>query len=89
MGYFLANGEAVSTPKEVNDKVSGIGTCKFEFSTLKNHYKDIHNDILDKGSKKPQKWGVFSPKSPPEDAKQSFSRLGATNYTLITVVSPF
>ena len=57
-GVFLANGEAVSTPKEVNDEVSGIGTCKFEFSTIKNHYKDIHNDILDKSLKKPQN-GVF------------------------------
>ena len=34
-GVFLANGEAVSTAKEVNDEVSGIGTCKFEFSTIK------------------------------------------------------
>ena len=61
---FLANGETISTPKRVNDEASAIGTCKFEFSTIKNHYKDIHNDILDKSSKKPQKWGVFSPKSP-------------------------
>ena len=63
-GVFSKWGD-LSTPKRrVNDEVSGIGTCKFEFSTIKNHYKDIHNDILDKSSKKPQKWGVFSPKSP-------------------------
>ena len=57
-GYFLSDWEAVSTQKEVNDEVSGIGTCKFEFSTIKNHYKDIHNDILDKSLKRPQN-GVF------------------------------
>ena len=45
-------------PKKVNNKVSGIGTCKFEFSIIKNHYNNIHNDILDKHQKKPQK-GCF------------------------------
>ena len=58
MGVFLADGEAVSTQKEVNGEVSDIGTCKFEFSTIKNHYKDIHNGILDKILKKAQN-GVF------------------------------
>ena len=53
-----AFGGFLATPKRVNDEFLGIGTCKFEFSTIKNHYKDIHNDILDKSLKKPQK-GVF------------------------------
>ena len=62
--FFSQYGEAVSTPKEVNEEVSGIGTRKFEFSTIKTHYKDIHNDILDKSTKKPQKWGVLALKVP-------------------------
>ena len=78
----------LSTPKRVNDEVSGIGNCKFEFSTIKNHYKDIHNNILDKSLKK-QKWGVFSPKSPPGDANQSFPGVGGTTYAFITIVSVF
>ena len=45
---FLANEGDVSPPKRVNDEVSGIETCKFEFSTIKHHYKDILNGILDK-----------------------------------------
>ena len=53
-----------TTQKRVNDKVSGIGTCKFEFSSLKNHYNDIHNCISTNIRKKPQK-GVFSPKRAP------------------------
>ena len=28
---------AVSFPKQVNDNVSGIGICNFEFCTIKNH----------------------------------------------------
>ena len=31
---------------------------KFEFGTIKNHYSDIHNDILDKRHKSSQK-GYF------------------------------
>ena len=85
---FLANGETVSTPKKVNDEISGIGTCKFEFSTIKNHYKDIHNDIFDKSSKNP-KMGAFSPKSPPGDVNPSFAGVGGTTCTFITIVSVF
>ena len=51
--------------KWVNDEVSGNGTRKIEFSTIKNHYKDIHNGILDKHYKKAPKRGVFSPKRAP------------------------
>ena len=40
--------------KKVNDDFSGTGTCKFEFSTIKSHHKDIHNNILYKSSKRPQ-----------------------------------
>ena len=42
---FLAHGDAVVIPKQTNDEFSGIGTSKFEFSTIINHYKDMHNGI--------------------------------------------
>ena len=45
-------------PKKVTDDVSCNGICKFEFCTVKNHYSDIHNDILDKHQKSPKK-GYF------------------------------
>ena len=68
-GVFLAlkvaRGRETHHPKRVNNKVSGIGTCKFEFNTIKHHYNDIHNDILDKHQKKSPERGVFSPKRAP------------------------
>ena len=71
---FLANGETVLTPTWVNDEFSGIGTCKFEFSTIKTYYKDIHNNILDKSQKKPPKWGVSSPKKVSREHEPEFCR---------------
>ena len=56
--FILANGETLSTPKRENEKVSGIGTCKFEFSAVKTTIKTYIIDILDKSSEKPQN-GVF------------------------------
>ena len=44
--------------KKENDKVSWSGIFKFECGTVKIHYKDKHNDILDKHHKKSPK-GVF------------------------------
>ena len=62
LGLFMPIGDAVSVPKKVNDDVSCNDICKFEFNTIKNHYSNIHNDILDKHQKRPQE-GIFSPKS--------------------------
>ena len=50
-----ANGDAVSTPKHVKNEVSGVRNGKFEFGTIKNHYIDIYDVILDKLQKKPPK----------------------------------
>ena len=50
--------------KWVNGDVSGIGTCKFEFSTIKNPYNDIQNGIFDNHHKKPQKWCFLALKVP-------------------------
>ena len=72
LGAFLGD---LSTPKRVNEEFSGIGTCKFEFSTIKNHYKDIHNDILDKSLKKPQN-GVFLALKGPRGREPEFCRGG-------------
>ena len=44
--------------KWVKVQILGIGTCKFEFSVIKNSYKDIHNGILTNIRKKASK-GVF------------------------------
>ena len=67
-GVFLAlkvpRGRETHPKKRVNDKVSGIWTCKFEFSTIKSHYNDIQNGILDKHQKSPKR-GVFCPKRAP------------------------
>ena len=62
LGAFLAI--KVPRGREPDSKmgereVSGIGTCKFEFSTIKNPYNDIQNGIFDNHHKKPQKRGVF------------------------------
>ena len=64
-------GTRNTSQKRVNDKVSNIGTCKFEFTTIKNHYNDIHNGILDKQQKKPQK-GVFLALKEPPGHTQSY-----------------
>ena len=61
LGAFLAiktPGTRTRFQKWVNGEVSGIGTCKFEFGTIKNPYNDIQNGIFDNHQKKPQK-GVF------------------------------
>ena len=55
---FLAIGETYPLESGQMMEVSCIGNCKFEFSTIKNHYKDIHNAILDKSLKK-TKMGCF------------------------------
>ena len=62
----------VGGPKIVNDIFAGIETFKFEFSTIKNHYNDIHNDILDKQRKKPQKGCFLALKEPPEHTPKSY-----------------
>ena len=59
LGRFQPPGGVTTRPKRKNDEVSSTGTCKFEFSAIKNHYKDIREDILDKYQKSPQK-GAFS-----------------------------
>ena len=69
----------VGGPKSVNDKIPGIGTCKFEFATIKNHYNDIHNGILDKHQKKPQK-GHFSPKRAPGHTQELSRSTDKQNY---------
>ena len=76
---FLANGEAVSTPKQENYEVLGIGTHKFEFGTIKT--QDIHKWHFEQKSEKVTKMGCFSPKSPSVDANQSFAGVGGTNCT--------
>ena len=58
LGLFKPIRDVVTIPKKANDAFSPTGICKFEFSTIKNHYKDIHDDILDKHQKKPPK-GMF------------------------------
>ena len=65
LGLFKAHRDTVSIPKKVNNEVSCDGICKFEIGTIKNHYKDIHNDIFDKHQKKPPK-GVFLTLKVPE-----------------------
>ena len=50
-----ANGDAVSTPKHVKNEVSGVRNGKFEFSTIKNHYKDIYDVIWTNFTKSPQR----------------------------------
>ena len=52
-------GRGPDSQKWVNGEVSGIGTCKFEFSNIQNPYNDIQNGIFDKHQKKPPKRGVF------------------------------
>ena len=72
LGYILAPGDAKHIPKKVNYKVSGIETCKFEFSTIKTHHNNIHNGILEKHQNKAHKRGVFSSKlkEPPGHTKE-------------------
>ena len=72
-GLFKAHRDAVSVPKKVNDKVSCDGIRKFEIGTMKTHYKDIHNDILEKHQKKPRK-GVFLALKEPPGHTQELSR---------------
>ena len=70
LGALLAikvpRGREPDSKKWVNGEVSGIVTCKFEFSTIKNPYNDKDNGIFDNHHKKPQKGVFFSPKSPQE-----------------------
>ena len=61
LGLFKPIRDTVSVPKKVNDDVSCNDICKFEFNAIKNHYSDIHNDILDRHQKNPQKGVFFSP----------------------------
>ena len=61
---FLAHGITVAIPKQRNDELSGIGTSKFEFSTIINHYEDIHNGILHKKQKTHKMGGVLALKVP-------------------------
>ena len=62
--FWPISGDTSQIPKLPNNEVSGIGTSKFEFSTIKNHYKDIHNGISDKDQEKALKKGTSIPKSP-------------------------
>ena len=62
---FLSPRGCGIRPKKANDAFSPNGICKFEFGTIKNHYKDIHKNILDKHQKKPPK-GVFLALKAPE-----------------------
>ena len=64
-------------PKRVNDEVSSTMTCKFDFSTIENHYKDMHNDIFDKHLKSPQK-GCFLALKVLGDVNQISPRLNGT-----------
>ena len=48
LGLFKPIGPLYPFQKKVNDEVSCDGICKFEIGTIKSHYKDIYNDILDK-----------------------------------------
>ena len=68
---FKPIGDAVSVPKKVNDDVSCNDICKFEFGTTKNHYSDIHNDILHKHQKSSQR-GYFLALKSPRDTNQFF-----------------
>ena len=70
---FKPMRDAVSVPKKVNDDVSCNDICKFEFSTIKRRYSDIHNAILDKHQKKPQK-GVFLALKAPGGHEPEFFR---------------
>ena len=63
--YYSPFPTKVGGLKRVNDTFTGIETCKFEFSTIKNHYNDIHNDILDKHQKKAHKGAFLALKEPP------------------------
>ena len=81
--------DPVSVPKKVNNEVSCDGICKFEIGTIKNHYKDIDNDILDKRQKKPPKRGIFSPKSPRGTQTRVFSGVSSNSFMFITIVFTF
>ena len=63
LGHFQAHRGWFLHSKKVNDDVSCNDICKFEFGTIKKHYSDIHNDILDKRQKSPQK-GYLALKAP-------------------------
>ena len=63
-----ANGDAVSTPKHVKNEVSGVRNGKFEFSTIKNHYKDIYDVIWTNFRKSPPK-GVLRRQEGPGSKK--------------------
>ena len=79
----MAHGDAVVIPKQTNDEFSGIGTSKFEFRTIINHYKDIHNGILHKNQKNHKK-GVFLALKVPEGREPEFSGIGSGNCRFIT-----
>ena len=68
LGAFLAlkvpPGTRTRFQKWVNGEVSGIGTCKFEFSTIKTPITTYKMDFLTIVRKSPQKGVFFSPKSP-------------------------
>ena len=57
-------GGANEIPKLVNDEVSAIGPCKFEFCTLKTHIKTYIMAFSTKTSKSPKQGVVFNPKIP-------------------------
>ena len=84
LGVFLAlispQGTWNTSQQKVNDKVSCIGTYKFEFSTIKNHYNDIHNGILDKHQKKPQKGCFLALKEPPGHTQELSRSTDEQNY---------
>ena len=61
---FLSPQGRLIRPKKTNDEFAPNGIRKFKFVNIKNHYKDIHNAILDKHQKKPPKGGLFNTKSP-------------------------
>ena len=50
-----ANGDAVSNPKQVKNEVSGVRSGKFEFSTIKTHYKDIYGVMWTNFTKSPHR----------------------------------
>ena len=73
LGLFNPIGDAASAPKKVNDDVSCNEICKFEFGTIKSHYSGIHNDILNKNQKSPQK-GHFLALNAPGGNEPEFCR---------------
>ena len=68
LGAFLAikspPGTRTRFQKRVNREVSGIGTCKFEFSTIKTPIMTYKMAFSTNIRKSPQKGVLSSPKSP-------------------------